>query len=203
MQYRYTIHQTEKGYDGFFKINRHTVTFEKFDGGFIENVIRECGRKGDVVAVIPYDPIRQEFLLVEQFRIGMVIRDKHPWTLEIVAGFMDIPGETPLETAKRELIEETGCCAISIHPLIDYYPSPGSSGSKNHVFVAEVNAEQAVLHTGITAEGEDIRVHRIPLAAIQRQTQAGELGTSTAIIAFQQFFMNNWAQRLGTPTLHN
>lgn len=196
MQYRYTINRTEKGYDGFFKINRHWVSFEKFDGGSIDNVIRECGRKGDIVGVLPYDPIRQEFLMVEQFRIGMVVREEHPWTLEIVAGFMDIPGETPLETAKRELLEETGCTAISIHPLIEYYPSPGSSGSKNHVFIAEVNAETAEQHTGITAEGEDIRVHRIPLATIKQQTKNGELGTSTAIIAFQQFFINDWQKLL-------
>lgn len=196
MQYRYTINRTEKGYDGFFKIDRHWVSFEKFDGGFIDNVIRECGRKGDIVGVLPYDPVRQEFLMVEQFRIGMMVRGEHPWTLEIVAGFMDVPGETPLATAKRELLEETGCTAISIHPLIEYYPGPGGSGSKNHVFIAEVNAETAAHHTGITAEGEDIRVHRIPLATIKQQTENGELGTSTAIIAFQQFFIGGWQKRL-------
>lgn len=196
MQYQYTIHHKEKVYDGFFKFNRYLVSFEKFNGGFIDNAIRECGRKADVVAVLPYDPLRNEFLLVEQFRIGMAARNLHPWTAEIVAGFMDIPGESPKQTAQRELLEETGCQAKTLHHLMSFYPSPGGSASRNHLFIATIDSNQAKAVTGLTEEGEDIRVHRIGVKQIKAQIDKGEINSATSLIAFQQFFLNQWQTRL-------
>ncbi len=196
MKYQYTIHKKEKAYRGFFKFDRYTISFEKFGGGMIENVIRECNKKGNVVSVLPYDPVRQKFLMVEQFRIGMLVREKHPWTLEIVAGFMDIEGEKPEETAKRELLEETGCTAKKLYPLINYYASPGGSASKNYIFLATVDSSQALETTGLSEEGEDIYVHKIPLSIMQEKMKNGEINNATAIIALQQFFMENQAEKL-------
>lgn len=196
MRYQYTMHKKERVYEGFFKFNRHYVTFERFTGGLFENVMRECGCKGDMVSVLPYDPKRQLFLMVEQFRIGMAARQQHPWTLEIVAGFMDVVGESAEQTAKRELYEETGCTAIALYPLIDYYPSPGGSATQNHIFIATVDSAQAKKHTGIAAECEDILVHQIPLTKITKQLRQGQINNATALIAFQQFLLNAWAEKL-------
>lgn len=196
MKYQYIIHQQEKAYDGFFKINRYQVSFEKFAGGTIDQVIRESSAKGDIVGVLPYDPNKQVFLMVEQFRIGLLVRGLHPWNQEIVAGFMDIPGESPEETARRELKEETGCTAYQLYPLISYYPSPGGSGAKNHVFIAVINSEEALLHTGLTEEGEDICVRHITLNSMKEKLQQGEIDNATAIISLQQFFLENWQEKL-------
>lgn len=198
MKYQFTLHDSREVYRGFFKFDRHTVSFEKFSGGMIENVWRECSKKGDIVAVLPYDPVRQEMILVEQFRVGMAIRGNHPWTLEIVAGFMDVEGEDEITTAKRELSEETGCSAQAIYPLLAYYPSPGGSASKVHIFIAEVDADEALQHTGLEAEGEDICVHRIPLAEMREKVARNDIDNATAIIALQRFFMDNWVEKL-TP----
>lgn len=196
MKYQYELHKKEKAYDGFFKFNRFLVSFEKFTGGKVENVWRECNQKGDVVAVIPYDPVRQEIIFVEQFRIGMLVRKEHPWTLEIVAGFMDIDGETAPETAKREVFEETGCEVTQLHPLISYYHSPGGSAGKTHIFIGEVDAHTVQKYTGIIEEGEDICVHRIPVAMVKEKLLNNEINNSTAIISLQRFFMENWIERL-------
>ncbi|MBS9778152.1 MAG: NUDIX domain-containing protein [Gammaproteobacteria bacterium] len=196
MKYQYTINDKECAYDGFFKFDRYSVSFEKFNGGFYTDVMRECSKKGDVVSVLPYDPIRKVFLMVEQFRIGMAARKEHPWTVEIVAGFMDIEGESPEQTAKRELEEETGCQAITISPLIEYYPGPGGSAAKNHVFVATIDSTTAHTYTGISEEAEDIRVHQIPLEDMQQRLNNNEIHTSTAIIALQEFFAKDWLTKL-------
>lgn len=196
MKYQFTVHDSQSVYNGFFKVDRHTISFEKFDGGMIENVWRECSKKGDIVAVLPYDPIRQELLMVEQFRIGMVVRGLHPWTLEIVAGFMDVVGEDAVSAAKRELKEETGCTAKTLHALLDYYPSLGGSASEMHVFIAEIDVSEALQYTGIEAEGEDICVHRFSLAEMRDKLANNEINNATAIIALQQFFMGNWAEKL-------
>ncbi len=163
MQYRYTVHHSEKAYDGFFKTYRYIVSFETFAGEMMKHIVRECGNKGDIVGVLPYDPIRREFLMIEQFRI-----------------------------------EETGCDAQAIYPLITYLTAPGGSAAKTHLFIAVIDATQASKHTGIAEEGEDICTHRVTLAEMQQKTQQGEVGNSTAVIAFQQFFLGNWADKL-TP----
>lgn len=196
MQYRYTLHEEENAYDGFFKLSRYRVSFECFGGGFIENAYRECGRKGDIVSVLPYDPKTETFLFVEQFRIGMAARNEPAWTLEVVAGFMDVVGETPIETAHRELLEETGCHAEAMHPLMTYYPGPGGSATQNHVFIAIVNSDQAAKHTGIIAEGEDICVHKLSLSAVRQQLGGKMLNNSTTLIALQQFFLHDWQEKL-------
>lgn len=197
MQYRYKLHHSEKAHDGFFKTYRHVVSFECFSGGMLDNVVRECGNKGDIVGVLPYDPVRREFLLVEQFRIGLLVRGENPpWTQEIVAGFMDVAGESPEDTARRELQEETGCSAKAIHPLIDYLSSPGGSAARNRLFIAVVDADQAATYAGLHEEGEDIRVCRVSLEEMQTKLARGDIDNSTAIIAFQQFFLDNWADKL-------
>ncbi len=195
MKYQYTIEDKECAYDGFFRFDRYSVSFEKFGGGFLNHVMRECSKKGDIVSILPYDPARQIFLLVEQFRIGMAARNEHPWTLEIVAGFMDVEGETPEQTAQRELQEETGCRAKKLFPLIEYYPSPGGSATKNHVFVATVDSSEALQHTGIEEESEDICVHKVSLEEMKKKIRNNEINNSTAIIALQQFFSENWASK--------
>ncbi len=196
MKYQYTVHEKQNTYNGFFKIDRYQVSFEKFTGGTIDNVMRECSAKGDIVSVLPYDPVKKVFLLIEQFRIGMHVRGVTPWNQEIVAGFMDIEGESPEETAKRELIEETGCSAIQLHPLIEYYPSPGGSGAKNYVFIATVDSSKAQKHTGLIEEGEDIRVEAVPLDTVEKLLKNGNIDNATAIIALQKFFLENWQEKL-------
>lgn len=56
--------------------------------------------------------------------------------IELPAGTRE-PNETPLETAERELTEETGYRAKSMQPLFDYFVSPGILDERMYSFVAE------------------------------------------------------------------
>jgi len=196
VKYHYTLHHQTVAYRGFFSFDRYTVSYEKFSGGYIQQVQRECSCKGDIVAVLPYDPVHKTFLMVEQFRIGMMVRDEHPWNLEIVAGFMDVEGESAIDAAKRELTEETGCQSKQIFPLCQFYPGPGSSASKTYLYLAIVDIEQAKSFTGIALEGEDIRVHRLPLAEIRNQFEKQKINNATSLIAFQHFLLNQWDKKI-------
>ncbi|MPV86836.1 NUDIX domain-containing protein [Ostreibacterium oceani] len=196
MQYQVTLHDTQPCYEGFFKIYAYTVSFDRFTGGQVQQVIRECGKKHDVVAVLPYDPVRGEFLLVEQFRIGMLVRGEHPWTLEIVAGFMDVQGEDEVRTAQRELFEETGCEAQAVYPMTEYYSGPGGSAAKIKVYLATIDATTRREFTGIIEEGEDIRVHTVSVKEMYDAVSEGRLNNATSLIAFQQFFMHDWEGKI-------
>src|SRR3954454_6592284 len=55
--------------------------------------------------------------------------------IEVPAGTRE-PDESPLETARRELVEETGYRASSFEELLAYYPSPGVMSERMWIFVA-------------------------------------------------------------------
>ena len=82
-------------------------------------------------------------------------------SLEIPAGKLDVAGEPPLETAKRELAEEVGVSAASWEPLYEFFTSPGFSDERVWLFLA---TELSGLDGGATPDdGERITAERWPL----------------------------------------
>ena len=78
---------------------------------------------------------RKRILLVRQYRVPA-----RGYLWELPAGRLDA-GETPLQAARRELIEETGYRAKHWKKLDAFYPSPGFVAEKMTIFLA----------TGLTA----------------------------------------------------
>ncbi|QHI69641.1 NUDIX hydrolase [Tichowtungia aerotolerans] len=95
---------------------------------------REIVRHGPAVAVIARRPDKQ-FIFIRQFRKAM-----ERTCFEVMAGNCD-PGEDPEVAAIRELKEETGYAALSIHPLGSIYPSVGYCTERIDIFYAEVGNE--------------------------------------------------------------
>ena len=95
-------------------------------GFHIERAIVRHGGSAVMLAVDDRDRV----LLVKQFRLPA---EKDLW--EIPAGRLD-PGEKPLQTARRELVEETGYSAKKWKKLASYWPSPGYVSEKMHLFLA-------------------------------------------------------------------
>jgi len=79
--------------------------------------------------VMPVDE-KKRILLVRQYRLPA---RQYLW--ELPAGTVD-PGEKPLETARRELAEETGLRARKIQKLAEFYPSPGFLTEKMTIYLA-------------------------------------------------------------------
>ncbi len=73
---------------------------------------------------------RKRILLVHQYRLPA---QRMLW--ELPAGSID-PGEKPLQTAKRELKEETGYRAKNWKKVISFFPSPGFLTEKMTIFLA-------------------------------------------------------------------
>ena len=153
-----------------------------FDRGFV---------MADAVTVLPYDPVRDVVMLVEQFRFGPWIRgDVNPWSLEPIAGRID-PGETPEETAYREAREETGLTLGPLFKVADYYPTPGAVTEYLFSFVAHADlAGFGGTIGGEAGEDEDIRAHVVPFDKLMQLIDSGEAGTGPLVLSIYWLALN-------------
>lgn len=154
----YEILRSEPLWRGFFKLDRLTLRHSSFRGGWCEPIIRERLEGLDAVSVLLFDPDRDELVLVEQFRAGLVGRADPPWCLETVSGFCDRADESAEEVARREVIEETGCELLDLVPIGAFFVSPGFSVETISLFCGRVDAGLAGGIHGLAHEGEEIRV---------------------------------------------
>ena len=76
-------------YGGFFKLYRFELRHDLFDGGESPVLTRELLDRHHAAAVLPYDPVRDELVLIEQFRIGAGEDASGPWLIEIIAGLRE------------------------------------------------------------------------------------------------------------------
>lgn len=171
-------------YRGYLRIDRYELRHEKFEGGETEPMQREVMDRGQVTALLPYDPIEDQVVLIEQFRIGALAAQSNPWLTEIVAGVIG-PGETPDEVARRETVEETGLEPGRIEPIGFYLMSPGCSSEAMHLFCGEVDSRHAGGVHGLDHEGEDIRVFAIPFEEAEALLMSGALTNFPIVLALQ------------------
>lgn len=170
-------------HDGYMTFEVGRLTFKRFDGRVVTAHGRELLTRGQVVGVLPYDPHRDEVVLVEQVRVGCA-HTRRPWVLEIVAGTLD-EGESLTTAARRELEEETGLHADSLKCMAHYRPSPGASTELVHVYLAHVDATQVQPFAGMEDESEDIRCHRFALKDAMRMVRDGVIDNAVSVIALQ------------------
>ena len=103
-------------FEGFFRLERYRLRHRFFNGDWSPQLVRELFERGHAAAVLPYDPVRDEIILIEQFRVGALSAKDGPWLLEIVAGMIE-SSETAEQVAKRESVEEAGCIITDLIPL--------------------------------------------------------------------------------------
>jgi ADP-ribose pyrophosphatase len=121
--------------------------------------------------------------LDEQDRVLMIRQYRHPvarqlW--EIPAGLRDVTGEALVDTARRELLEETGHVAREWHVLLDSYSSPGIISERMRIFLAR---GLAAADSGYQREGEEkfLRTAWVPLAEAVAAALAGKLHNGATI----------------------
>ncbi|KEI69715.1 NUDIX domain-containing protein [Endozoicomonas elysicola] len=178
------VQEETKAYSGFLKLFKYTITHGLFKGGVSRPLIREATVRPPSVGVILFDPLRDQVVLVEQFRMGPFLSEDDPWLLEVVAGISE-PGETLEEVALREVEEETGYKVTSLMPVSDFYVSPGASNEKLKLFCGLVDASIAGGIFGVADEGEDIKVHVLPFPEAYDMVEDGRIANAPAVIALQ------------------
>ncbi len=179
----------EIAYQGFFRIDRIQLRHRLFGGGWSRILQRELFERGHAAAVLPYDPWRDQVVLIEQLRVGALRADAGPWLLEIVAGIIEA-GESSEAVVLREAEEEAGCHIDRLQHIYEYHVSPGGTSERISLFCGRIDSRQAGGLHGLEEEGEDIRVSVHSFNAAMALLAAGRLPTATPIIALQWLAMN-------------
>ena len=176
-------------YRGFFTLSQFSLKHDLFEGGESKPLIRELLDRGQAAAVLPYDPVRDEVVLIEQFRIGAVEDPSGPWLIEVIAGLCE-PGEPVEDLIHREALEEAGCAVSDLIPLFHYYSSPGGSNEEIDLYIARTDTSGVGGIHGLDDEGEDIRVLVMKSDAAFDLLEQGRIDSAMPIIAQQWLQLN-------------
>ncbi|EJO2020590.1 ADP-ribose diphosphatase [Vibrio vulnificus] len=176
-------------FQGFFKMIKYRFRHKLFAGGWSNVIEREMFERGHAAAMLPYDPIRDEVVLIEQIRVG-ALEHQHPWQLEIVAGMID-RDESADDVVRRESQEEAGLEVGQLVSVVSYYPSAGGCSEKLDVFIGEVDASKAHGIHGLDYEDEDIRVHVMTREQAYDLVKRGKIENGASIIALQWLELNH------------
>ncbi|MFT4280543.1 NUDIX domain-containing protein [Microbacterium sp.] len=127
-------------------------TFRYGEGEITRQYVAHPG----AVAVVALDD-EERVALIQQYRHPIRHRD---W--EIPAGLLDVEGEPPIDTARRELAEEVDLVAGSMEPLLSIYTTPGGNDEVVHLFLARELSPAPSAHAREQEEA-DIRLEWVAL----------------------------------------
>lgn len=171
-------------YRGFFSIELYRFRHRLFNGEMSGEVRREIFERGHAAVLLPYDPVRDEVVLIEQIRIPAYETSQTPWLLEMIAGMIEA-GESAEEVARREAMEEAGLEVGRTKPVLSYLASPGGTSERSSIFVGEVDASSAEGVHGLADENEDIRVHVVSREEAYQMVEEGVIDNAASVIALQ------------------
>jgi ADP-ribose pyrophosphatase len=161
------------------------VTFRNrlFSGGWSGERRWDVVRRGGAVAIVLYDPERDEVVLIEQFRVAAIYAGVSPWMIEVVAGLLDHEGEAEADVARREAAEEAGLEVIGeVIPIQRYLPTPGDSDESVMLYCGRVDASRAAGIHGLAEEHEDIRVVVKSMAEVAALVDAGGIDNGHTLL---------------------
>ncbi len=147
---------------------------------------REIVRHPGAIGVIARLP-GERFVLVRQYRKAV-----EAYSLEIVAGLLD-SGESPASAAHRELVEETGFRAATMHHLGIIYASPGYVDERIDVYLAEL--EDAPALAPQLDHGEHVETVIMDRVALARSITTGDIRDSKTLAAWGLLLTHEAAAR--------
>ncbi len=188
-------------FEGFFRMERYTLRHTLFKGGWSRPLRRELFRRNHCVAVLLYDPIRDEVVLLEQFRVAAMVNQMNAgqpdraWLLEIVAGGIE-EGETAAEVARREAWEEAGCEILELRELMSFYTTPGGVAERITLFYGRVDSSRVGGMCGLAEEDEDILTRAVPAEEAFALLRDGAIESGVPIIALQWLMLHRRELRM-------
>jgi len=189
MNKQFEILDKEIVYTGFFRMEKYRLRHTLFAGGWSAEINRELFVRGSAVAVLLYDPYTDKVVLIEQFRAGAIVQPDRAWLVEIVAGGIE-EGETAVEVAYRESMEEAGCEIQELIVINEFYTTPGGCSERITLFCGKIDSSQVGGIHGLDHEDEDILVRAVDFKDAYIMLENNEIESAIPIIALQWLALN-------------
>ena len=168
-------------YEGFLKLYRYRFEIEQHRGG-TRTVTWEMMERGHSVGVLGHDPKRDEIVLVNECRPGVLVTGQYPFRDQLVAGVVE-KDESPLDAATREMREEAGLDLRDpalIHP--GAFVSSGGTSERIALVYGIVDTSNAGGAYG-TDESEDTLVVVLPVQVFLDRVRSGEVTDFKTLLA--------------------
>jgi ADP-ribose pyrophosphatase len=176
----------QRVWNGRFPLDVVRFRHRRFDDAISGVMTWEVWRRGCAAAVLPYDPVFDAVVLIEQFRLPALMARLDPVLVELPAGLCE-DGETPEVTARREAAEEMELEIGALQRIGGFLLTPGGSDELCELYIGRVHAPAAdgdgiAGHAGVVMEQEDIRVRVWPAERAIEAALAGQIPNSVATI---------------------
>jgi ADP-ribose pyrophosphatase len=181
-QLKAVIHSRTALHEGFLRVYRYEFDVEKYGGG-VRRTTWEVMERGNAVAVLGHDPGRDEVVLVNEFRPGLMVAGDYPYRDNLVAGAIE-DNETALQAAVREMQEEAGLVLsnpVLIHP--GAYVSSGGTSEKIAIVYGTVDTSHAGGVHGNATEQEDILTVVLPAKVFIDRVRTGNVNDLKTLVA--------------------
>jgi ADP-ribose pyrophosphatase len=176
------IHSRSPLHEGFLRVYEYEFDVEKHGGG-ITRLSREVMERGNAVAVLGHDLSRDEVVLGNEFRPGLMVNGEYPYRDNLVAGAID-ENETALQAAVREMREETGL--VLSNPVLIHsgaYVSSGGTSETISIVYGIVDSGLAGGIHGNSSEDEDILTVVLPAKVFIERVRSGEINDLKTLVA--------------------
>jgi ADP-ribose pyrophosphatase len=176
----------QRVWSGRFPLDVVRFRHRRFDGTLSGLKTWEVWRRGRAAAVLPYDPVVDAVVLIEQFRLPALAAGVDPVLVELPAGLCD-EGEAPEVTARRETAEEMGLAVDELRRIGGFLLTPGGTDELCELYVGrvrvpEIDAHGISGHFGMLEEHEDIRARVWPADRAIEAALAGRMSNSVTTI---------------------
>jgi ADP-ribose pyrophosphatase len=181
------IESEQRVWFGRFPVDIVKFRNRRFDGVMSATRTWELLRRGQAAALIPYDPVADVVVLIDQFRLPALAAGLDPVLVELPAGLCEA-GEDPVVTIRREMLEEMNLAADHIERIGGYILTSGGADEFCHLYAGRVTAPPADIdgiagYGGEISENEDIRVRVWPAARAIDAAFAGEFTNVITVLA--------------------
>lgn len=185
------VERRDPVFQGYFQVDRWHLRHRIEGDTWSPPLVREVFERGHAIAVMPYDPVRECLVVIEQFRMGPLAAGRNPWMIEIVAGIIE-PDEIadPRGVAQRECREEIGAEVEDLFEVLTYLTSPGAVSETITLYCGRVDSRLLPKVAGNANEGEYIRISTLTLAEVAQALEDGRFDNSVMLIAAQWLLLN-------------
>jgi ADP-ribose pyrophosphatase len=136
------IESEKRVWAGRFPLDVIKFRHRRFDGTMSDTRTWEVWRRGQAAALLPYDPIADAVVLIEQFRFPALVAGIEPTLVELPAGLCE-NNEDPADTIRREMREEMNLDADRTETIGAFLLTPGGADEYCHLYAGRVTAPRA------------------------------------------------------------